>query len=159
MCVELQQGKIEDIGYVFCQLKVGDSMPRDWRIFIRATHGANSQLGRDWLNVFNYSFVSPNQKEGNEGIYEIPKRTTRTNKPNQMIQTNRRIKDFKLLRLVFTTIGTQMLNKPIGKTRGRVGSRRNSSPIRGRRWIKQRSDKVLWGPYLGTFRIFCLHFF
>ena len=55
--------KLNLLGYVFCQLEVGESKLRKARI-LAAEREAKSLIGRDWLDAFNYKFVSPNQNEG-----------------------------------------------------------------------------------------------
>ena len=55
---------------VFCQLEAGKSNLQKARMLV-AEKGAKSLIGRDWLNAFNYRFVSPNQKEGNSAIYKV----------------------------------------------------------------------------------------
>ena len=42
-----------------------------------AERGAKSLIGRDWLNAFNYKFVSPNQNEGKPIICKVTSGTTK----------------------------------------------------------------------------------
>ena len=83
--VDFNKRKLNLLGYVFCQLEVGDSKLQKARILV-AERGAKSLIGRDWLNAFNYKFVSPNQNEGKRTICKITSGTTKPtnlNKPNK----------------------------------------------------------------------------
>ena len=42
-----------------------------------AERGPNSLIGRDWLNAFNYKFVSPTQNEGKRIICKVMNGTTK----------------------------------------------------------------------------------
>ena len=61
--VDFNRRKLNLLGYIFCQLEVGNSKLQKARILV-AEEGAKSLIGRDWLNAFNYKFSSPNKKEG-----------------------------------------------------------------------------------------------
>ena len=63
--VDFNKRKLNLLGYVFCQLEVGESRMQKARILV-AERGAKSLIGRDWLNAFNYKFVSPNQNKVNQ---------------------------------------------------------------------------------------------
>ena len=52
------------------------------RILI-ADKGAKSLIGHDWLNAFNYKFVSPSKSEGNKAIYTIKQNAKQPNKTIQ----------------------------------------------------------------------------
>ena len=85
--VDFNKKKLNILGYVFCQLEVGDSKLQKARILV-AVGGAKSLFVRDWLNAFNYNFVSPNQKEGKRIICKVTSGTTKpikTAKPNKTI--------------------------------------------------------------------------
>ena len=70
-----------------CQLEVGDKKLKKGRVLV-AERGANSFIGRDWLNAFNYKFVSPNQNEGKRKIFKV---TNGTTKPIKIAKPNERI--------------------------------------------------------------------
>ena len=83
--VDFNKRKLNLLGYVFCQLEVGESKMQKARILV-AERGAKSLIGRDWLNAFNYKFVSPNQNEGKPIICKITSGTTKpikTTKPSK----------------------------------------------------------------------------
>ena len=61
---------------------MGDSKLNKARILI-ANKGAKSLIGRDWLNAFNYKFVSPTKGEGNKAIYTIKQIIKQPNKTTQ----------------------------------------------------------------------------
>ena len=79
------------LGYVFCQLEVGKSKLQKARVLV-AEKGATSLTGRDWLNAFNYRFVSPNQREGNNAvfivttIYSLQNETNKTNETGKQTE-------------------------------------------------------------------------
>ena len=85
--VDFNERKLNLLGYVFCQLDVGDSKLQKARILI-AERGAKSLIGRDWLNAFNYKFVSPNQNEGKRTICKITSGTTQPIKLDKPNKTN-----------------------------------------------------------------------
>ena len=66
-------------------MEVGDMKLQKARILV-AERGAKSLIGRDWLNAFNYKFVSPNQNEGKRIICKI---TSGTKKPNKTDKPNK----------------------------------------------------------------------
>ena len=80
--VDFNKRKLNLLGYVVCQLEVGDSKLQKARILV-AERGAKSLIGRDWLNAFNYKFVSPNQKEGKRIICKVTSETTKPNKTDK----------------------------------------------------------------------------
>ena len=83
--VDFNKKKLNLLGYVFCQLEVGDSKLQKARILV-AERGAKSLIGRDWLNAFNYKFVSPNQNEGKRNTCRVTSGTTKpikSAKPNK----------------------------------------------------------------------------
>ena len=83
--VDFNKRKVNLLGYVFCQLEVGESKMQKARILV-AERGAKSLIGRDWLNAFNYKLVSPNQNEGKPIIFKITSGTTKpikTTKPSE----------------------------------------------------------------------------
>ena len=81
--VDFSKRKLQLLGYIFCQLEVGNSKLQKARILI-ANKRAKSLIGRDWLNAFNYKFVSPNKNEGNRTINITKSKTERLNdKDNQ----------------------------------------------------------------------------
>ena len=85
--VDFNKKKLNLLGYVFCQLEVGDSKLQKTRILV-AERGAKSLIGRDWLNAFNYKFVSHNQNEGKRIIFKVTSGTTKpikSAKPNKTI--------------------------------------------------------------------------
>ena len=86
--VDFHMKKLNLPGYVVCQIEVGNSKLQKGRVLV-ASHGAQSLIGRDWLNAFNYRFVSPNQKEGKQIIYKLTKGTTKTNKLNKPSEVNK----------------------------------------------------------------------
>ena len=92
--VDFNKRKLNLLGFVFCQLEVGGSKLQKARILV-APKGAKSLVGRDWLNSFNYQFVSPNQSEGKPAIYKITQnklQPNKTEKPNETeLQTNNKI--------------------------------------------------------------------
>ena len=77
--VDFNRKKLELLGYIFCHLEVGESKLNKARILI-AQKGAKSLIGRDWLNAFNYKFVSPNQSEGKQAIYKISSNSSENSK-------------------------------------------------------------------------------
>ena len=77
--VDFNKRKLQVLGYIFCHLEVGDSKLNKARILI-ANKGAKSLIGRDWLNAFNYKFVSPTKSEGNSAIYTIKQSAKQPNK-------------------------------------------------------------------------------
>ena len=85
--VDFNKRKLNLLGYIFCQLEVGDSKLQKARILI-AERGAKSLIGRDWLNAFNYKFVSPNQNEGKRTICKITSGTTQPIKSDKPNKTN-----------------------------------------------------------------------
>ena len=94
--VDFSKRKLQLLGYIFCQLEVGNSKLQKARILI-ANKKAKSLTGRDWLNAFNYNFVSPNKNEGNRTINITKSKTERLNdKDNQNEKTNLQ-KEFKEL--------------------------------------------------------------
>ena len=86
--VDFNKRKLNRLGYVFCQLEVGESKMQKARILV-AERGAKSQIGRDWLNAFNYKFVSPNQNEGKPIICKITSGTTKPNKTTKPSETTK----------------------------------------------------------------------
>ena len=80
--VDFNKRKLQLLGYIFCHLEVGDSKLNKARILI-ANKGAKSLIGRDWLNAFNYKFVSPTKDEGNKAIYTIKQNIKQPNKTTQ----------------------------------------------------------------------------
>ena len=85
--VDFNKKKLNLLGYVFCQLEVGDSKLQKARILV-AERGAKSLIGRDSLNAFNYKFVSPIQNEGKRVICKVTSGTTKpikSAKPNKTI--------------------------------------------------------------------------
>ena len=86
--VNFNKRKLNLLGYVFCQLEVGDSKMQKAKILV-AERGAKSLIGRDWLNAFNYKFVSPNQNEGKPIICKITSRTTKPNKTTKPSETTK----------------------------------------------------------------------
>ena len=55
-----------------------------------AERGAKSLIGRDWLNAFNYTFVSPDQNEGKRNICIVTSGTTKpiiTAKPSETVHS------------------------------------------------------------------------
>ena len=83
--VDFNKRKLNLLGFVFCQLEVGESRMQKARILV-AERRDKSLIGRDWLNAFNYKFVSPNQNEGNAIICKITSGTTKpikTTKPGE----------------------------------------------------------------------------
>ena len=85
--VDFNKRKLNLLGYVFCQLEVGDSKLQKARILI-AERGAKSLIGRDWLNAFNYKFVSLIQNEGKRTICKITSGTTQPIKSDKPNKTN-----------------------------------------------------------------------
>ena len=84
--VDFNKRKLNLLGYVFCQLEVGESRMQKARIMV-AERGAKSLIGRDWLNAFNYKFVSPIQNEGKPIICKITSGTTKPNKTTKPSET------------------------------------------------------------------------
>ena len=84
-CVDFNRRKLQLLGYIFCHLDVGDSKLNKARILI-ADKSAKSLNGRDWLNAFNYKFVSPTKSEGNNVIYTIKQNAKQ---PNKIIQPSK----------------------------------------------------------------------
>ena len=74
--------------YIFCHLEVGKSKLQKARILI-ANKGAKSLIGRDWLNAFNYKFVSPNKNEGNQTIHVIKSKTGQPSEIGQPSEMNK----------------------------------------------------------------------
>ena len=85
--VDFKKKKLNSLGYVFCQLEVGDSKLQKARILV-AERGAKSLIGRDCLNAFNCQFVSPNQNEGKRNIFKV---TSGTTKPIKTAKSNKTI--------------------------------------------------------------------
>ena len=85
---DFNKRKLNFRGYVFCQLEVGDSKLQKARILV-AERGAKSLIGRDWLNAFNYKFVSPNQNEGKRNICKVTRGTTKPNKTEKPNKTSK----------------------------------------------------------------------
>ena len=79
--VDFNKRKLQLLGHIFCHLEVGDGKLNKARILI-ADKGAKSLIGRDWLNAFNYKFVSPTKSEGNTAIYTIKQNVKQPNKQN-----------------------------------------------------------------------------
>ena len=79
--VDFNKRKLQLLGYIFCYLEVGNSKLNKARILI-ADKGAKSLIGRDWLNAFNYKFVSPTKSEGNKAIYTIKQNVKQPNEQN-----------------------------------------------------------------------------
>ena len=86
--VDFNKRKLNVLGYVFCQLEVGESKMQKASILV-AERGAKSLIGRDWLNAFNYKFVSPNQNEGKPIICKITSGTTKPIKTTKPSETNK----------------------------------------------------------------------
>ena len=86
--VDFNKRKLNLLGYVFCQLGVRDSKLQKARILV-AERGAKSLIGRDWLNAFNYKFVSPNQNEGKRNICKVASGTTKPNKTDKPNKTSK----------------------------------------------------------------------
>ena len=86
--MDFNKRKLNLLGYVFCQLEVGDSKLQKARILV-AERGAKSLIGRDWLNAFNYKFVSPNQYEGKRIICKVTSGTTKPNKTDEPNKTSK----------------------------------------------------------------------
>ena len=63
--VDFNKRKLNLLGYVFCQLEVGESRMQKAMILV-AERGAKSLIGRDWLNAFNYKFVYPIRMKVNQ---------------------------------------------------------------------------------------------
>ena len=81
--MDFNKRKLQQLGYKFGQLEVGNSKLQKTRILI-ANKGAKSLIGRDWLNAFNYKLLSPNKNEGNQTFNIIKSKTDRLNdKDNQ----------------------------------------------------------------------------
>ena len=85
--VDFNKRKLNSLGYVFCQLEVGDSKLQKAKILI-AERGAKSLIGRDRLNAFNYKFVSPNQNEGKRTTCKITSGFTQPIKSDKPNKTN-----------------------------------------------------------------------
>ena len=85
--VDFNKRKLQLLGYIFCHLEVGDSKLDKARILI-ADKGAKSLIGRDWLNAFNYKFVSPTKSEGNKDIYTIKQNIKQPSKTTQPSEQN-----------------------------------------------------------------------
>ena len=73
---------------MFCQLEVGKSKLQKVRILI-AEKGAKPLIGRGWLNVFNYQFVSPNQKAGSNATYKVTTKNSLQMKVNKLIEAGK----------------------------------------------------------------------
>ena len=86
--VDFNKRKLNLLCYVFCQLEVGDCKLQKARILV-AERGAKSLIGRDWLNAFNYKFVSPNQNEGKRIICKVTSGTTKPNKTDEPNKTSK----------------------------------------------------------------------
>ena len=86
--VDFNKRKLNLLGYVFCQLEVGDSKLQKARILV-AERGAKSLIGRDWLNAFNYKFVSANQNERKRNICKVTSGTTKSNKMDKPNKTSK----------------------------------------------------------------------
>ena len=80
--VDLNRRKLNLLCYIFCQLEVGNSKLQKARI-LEAEKAAKSLIERNWLNAFNYKFVSPNHKEGKPAIYKINLKSEQQAKPNK----------------------------------------------------------------------------
>ena len=85
--VDFNKRKLQLLGYIFCHLYVGDSKLNTARILI-ANKGAKSLIERDWLNAFNYKFVSLTKSEGNKAIYTIKQNAKQPNKTIQPSKQN-----------------------------------------------------------------------
>ena len=84
--VDFNRQKLNLLGYVFCQLEVGNSKLQKARILV-AEKEAKSLIGRDWLNAFNYKVMSPNQTEVKNAFYRINAKLehpNETNKPGEV---------------------------------------------------------------------------
>ena len=79
--MEFNKHKLQLLCYLFFHLEVGDSKLQKVRILI-ADKGAESLNGRDWLNAFNYKFVSSNENEGNQTINIVKSKTERLSDKN-----------------------------------------------------------------------------
>ena len=84
--VDFKKQVVKLLGYVFCQLEVGDTQLQKSRI-LASERGANSFIGRDWLNASNYKFVSPNQNEGKRNNCKVTKGTTKLTKIGKPSET------------------------------------------------------------------------
>ena len=89
--VDLNRRKLNLLGYI-CHLEVGESKLHKARILI-AEKGVKSLIGRDWLNAFNYKFVSPNQKEGNQAISKTNVKSEQPDKLNKPREAEKSKKD------------------------------------------------------------------
>ena len=88
--VDSDRRKLNLLGYIFCQLEAGNSKLQTGRILV-AEKGAKSLIGREWLNAFNYKFISPNQKESKPASYRInPKveEQAKINKTSEVTNTS-----------------------------------------------------------------------
>ena len=85
--MDFNKKKLNLLGYVFCQLEAGDSKLQKARILV-AERGAKSLIERDWLNAFNYKFVSLNQNEGKRIICKVTSGTTKPIKTAKRNKTN-----------------------------------------------------------------------